>query len=97
MNNTKSTDVSVNSHEKRIPGQLYAPNGRRIVAAKDWVPGNALIAGAQRNPDGTFEIEWEGETKMCWDGQYTEKRRGRRVFLDEEANQWLEHQLVLAS
>ena len=81
---------------ERIPGQLYAPNGKRIIASKDWVPGNALIASATRNPDGTLEIEWAGETRICWDGQYTEERRNQRVFVDEDGNEWLEKRLHLA-
>ena len=82
---------------ERIPGQLYAPNGKRISASKDWVPGNALIASATRNPDGTFEIEWEGETKMCWDGQHTEEKDDQRIFLDEDAGEWPENNLTLQS
>lgn len=81
----------------RIPTALYAPNGQRITAAKDWVPGNALILGATRNPDGTLEIEWDGETKLCWDGQYTERHGDQRIFLDEDANEWRENQLTLGS
>lgn len=81
----------------RIPTALYTPNGKRIVAAKDWIPGNALILSATRNPDGTFEIEWEGETKICWNGQYTERLGGQRIFLDDDANEWRENELSLGS
>ena len=79
---------------QRMPGQLYAPNGQRIIATKDWIPGNALIDGATQNPDGTFDLIWNGETKICWDGQYTEEYRGRRIFLDEAGNEWPEHRLA---
>jgi len=78
-------------------GQLYAPNGKLITAAKDWIPGNALIMGASRNADGSLEIEWEGETKICWDGQHTETDAGLRIFLDEDGNEWREDQLFLAT
>lgn len=80
-----------------IPGQLYAPNGRRVIASKDWIPGNALIQNATRNADGSLEIEWEGETQVCWDGQYTETVSDRRIFLDDQANEWREDQLYLAT
>ncbi len=53
--------------------------------------------GASRNADGSFEIEWEGETKVCWDGQHTETDAGLRIFLDEDANEWREDQLFLAT
>jgi hypothetical protein len=81
----------------RTPNQLYAPNGQFIIASKDWIPGNALIQGATRLPDGTLEIEWDGETKICWDGQYTEQLGDQRIFLDEDANEWREDQLTLGS
>ncbi|MDB6095553.1 MAG: hypothetical protein JWM32_3115 [Verrucomicrobia bacterium] len=80
----------------REPGQLYAPNGKQIIATKDWIPGNALIQGATRAADGSLEIEWAGETKVCWDGQYTEQVNGRMTYLDEDANEWREDQLTLA-
>lgn len=97
MNPTKTARGSRQPAVAQIPGQLYAPNGKRIVASSDLVPGNALIAGATRNPDGTFEIEWDGETKMCWGGQYTEMHRRQRVFIDEDGSQWLEKKLTLAA
>lgn len=97
MNDKRTTNAASAAKAARIPGQLYAPNGKRIVASSDLVPGNALIAGATRSPDGTFEIAWDGETKMCWDGQYTETHRGQRVFIDEDGSQWLEKKLTLAS
>ena len=81
----------------RQPNQLYAPNGRRIAASKDWIPGNALIASVTREPDGTVEIEWEGETKLCWDGQHTEQLGERRIFLDDAGNEWREDQLALGT
>lgn len=101
MDDTKATDTATHAaparKEPRIPDQLHAPGGKHIVVRSDLVPGNAFIASATRNPDGTFEIEWEGETKMCWGGQYTETHRGQRVFIDEDGNQWLEKKLTLAS
>ncbi len=98
VNDTDTAALAATAEkEPSIPSWLHAPNGKRIVASSDLVPGNAFIASATRNPDGTFEIEWEGETKMCWDGQYTETHRGQRVFIDEDGNQWLEKKLALAS
>ncbi len=79
----------------RLPDQLYTPNGRRISASMDWIPGNALIGFVTQAPDGTLDIEWDGETKMCWDGQHTEEFAGKRIFLDGKGNEWREDQLVL--
>ena len=79
------TSPSASEAAIRETGQLYAPNGKQIVAAKDWVPGNAMIARVTGSEDGKFDIEWSGDTRMCWDGQYTEECNGERVFLDEDA------------
>lgn len=93
--------MNTNNHQPsaaastRQPDQLYAPNGQRIAASKDWIPGNALIAFVKRATDGTLDIEWDGETKMCWDGQHTEELAGKRIFLDEDSNEWREDQLTL--
>lgn len=85
------------SDGRREAGQLYAPNGRRINAAQDSVPGNALIAGAVRDREGKLEIDWTGETRLCWDGQHTEETNGERVFLDEDGNAWRESLLSLGT
>lgn len=95
MHTPQSSESSADT--ARQADQLYAPTGKRIVASKDWIPGNALIQSASRLPDGSLEIEWAGETKLCWDGQYTEHDGERRIFLDEDANEWAEHRLVLGS
>lgn len=92
-----ATNLSSTPTSDRRLDQLYAPNGRRIAASKDWIPGNALIASATRAPDGTLEIEWEGETKLCWDGQYTEQLGERRIFLDDANNEWCEDQVALGA
>lgn len=83
------------SESHRENGQLFAPTGRKINATQDWIPGNALIAGATRDRSGKLEIEWAGETKLCWDGQYTEEAGGGRIFLDVDGNAWRENQLSL--
>lgn len=93
----KTNETHTPNSSPRDPDQLYAPNGRRIIATKDWIPGNALIASVTRETDGTLDIHWEGETKLCWDGQYTEQLGDKRIFLDDDANEWCEDQLTLGS
>lgn len=90
---THSTTPQVPITETR--GQWYAPNGKKIVASADLVPGNALIAAVTQRSDGTIEIDWDGETRMAWDGQFTDEIDGRRIFLDEAGNEWREDQLVV--
>lgn len=49
----------------KLIGQLKCPEcGEDIQGTVDLVPGVALMTVA---PDGAFE--WDGETKMTWDGQ----------------------------
>lgn len=56
--------------------------------------GTASVSGARR--EGTeLELDYAGETFVEWDGQRTVKRRGVRVWLDENQNEYLESQLVL--
>ena len=80
-----------------IMSQLTAPNGKRIIGTSDLIPGVALISGATRNPDGTLELEWEGETTVLWDGQRTDRIEGERLYVDEEWNVWRESELTLTN
>ena len=77
--------------------RLYAPNGRRIVATKDWVPAHAPIGSVRREADGTLDIQPNGEIRLCWEDHHTEEVRGERAFLDDEGNEWLEGQLALGT
>jgi len=78
-----------------VTGVLRAPNGLRIVASKDWIPGNAGIEKVSCRPDGTLDIVWSGETQIGWDGQHTEEIGGQRIFLDENGGEWRENCLTL--
>ncbi len=77
--------------------KLVAPNGRDIVGTADVVFGTALISevAAEKLPDGTFDIEFGGETEIDWNSQETRKRRGKRLFVDDEGYFWPEHKLKL--
>lgn len=76
---------------------LIAPNGAPIVGTLELIPG---VAGIQRvkagkGDGGLFEIEYDGETEVDWDNQVTVKRKGGRVFVDPDGQEWLESQLRL--
>lgn len=75
-------------------GILRAPNGKEIIATADMIPGNALIQSATRGADGKIEVEYAGETKVCWDGQYTETEDGETLYVDEDGQQWKESALT---
>lgn len=82
---------------------LIAPNGKLIIATADFVPGNAQIADVTRKPDGSLEIDFAGETELCWNGQYTATTRRKingkwksvDLYVDEDGNQWPENELKL--
>jgi hypothetical protein len=74
---------------------LRAPNGKEIVGTSETLPATAFIQSATRNPDGTFEIEYSGETKCHWDGQYTNEDEDERLFVDTDGQEWRESQLTL--
>jgi hypothetical protein len=53
-------------------------------ATCDLVPGNALLQDL-----GDGEFDYAGETKMCWDGQYTETDDdGKLHLMCENSHFW---------
>jgi hypothetical protein len=76
---------------------LESPKGVRIIGTLDLVPGCALIqeGTAQNTGKGRFDFEYEGETKVYWDDQKTQRRRGERLFVDENGDVWRESRLRL--
>jgi hypothetical protein len=76
------------------PVKLMAPNGCKIVGTKDLVQGIALVLEVIRDEDGGVDVEYVGETEMDWDSQVTVERDGKRVFIDENDEEWTEDQLV---
>lgn len=75
-------------------GKLYAPTGAGIIATSDFVPGNALFSTVILEPDGTYIPDYDGETEMCWDGQYTDELDGRPTYVDDNGEQWPESFLI---
>lgn len=74
----------------------YSPSGVRITGTADRVLATAWIGGGwEKKDDGTFEFEYAGESELDWDSQQTITRKGKRVFVDENWNEWTEDQLVL--
>lgn len=75
---------------------LRAPNGLLIEGTAEWTPGTALLSDVTRQSDGTLDYDYEGETKMFWDGQITERNRhGETIFVDSDGNEWPESALHL--
>jgi hypothetical protein len=57
--------------------------------------GQIALDSFHAEPGGPIEFDWGGGTTMFWDDQETVQRDGKRVFLDEDANQYTEDQLEL--
>lgn len=76
---------------------LYSPKGTLIVGTLETVKGCAGIDSATRNDDGTFELEWSGDTEIWWDDQTTDTKKGARLFVDEEGSIWKETELALTA
>ena len=59
--------------------------GAEIKATCDMVPANALV---ERDP-ATGEYEYTGESKMCWDAQYTENEDDGLLVICETGHQFV--------
>lgn len=57
--------------------------------------GTAAVSSARRE-GSTLELDFMGETFVNWNDQTTVRRRGVRLWLDEDQNSYSESQLVLA-
>lgn len=75
---------------------LYSPTGIKIIGTLETVSGCAAILGAKRDGDGSFDIEWAGDTEIYWDEQKTQTSPGGdRLFVDEDGQTWIESELEL--
>jgi hypothetical protein len=75
--------------------KAYAPNGRPIIGTSDLIPGCALGAVFKEAPDGELQVEFEGETRVYWDGQYqVTDDEGRELYQDDDGGEWPESELV---
>lgn len=77
--------------------KLISPNGTEIIGTLEKVYGWAGIINdsLKREEDGTFDFDYDGETRIYWEGQRTVEREGERVFVDDLGDEFLESQLKL--
>ena len=75
----------------------YAPTGSLILGTLEQLTGRAEIETGSYyyRADGTIDFEYNGGTKLFYDDQTTILRNGKRLFLDENGEEWTEDQLVL--
>lgn len=67
----------------------YTKTGRRIIGTFDSIPAIALLIG--RSEDGS--LVYEGESKVWWDGQETQRENGQLTFVDEDYEHVLENEI----
>lgn len=72
--------------------RAFSPDGHRIIGTSDLIPGTAL-GTVTKDADGNIVIEWEGETKIHWDAQYTERSNMETVYVNEIGENWVESAL----
>jgi hypothetical protein len=77
--------------------KLVAPNGKEICGTSEELPGVALIREDSfgRDESGNLVWDWDGETKILWDGQRTSRINGKILFVDGDGNEWGEYELRL--
>lgn len=85
--------MKTNSDE---PVTLYAPSGRKIVGTAESLLATAYTVVVGREPDGSIDFDYEGESKMHWDTQETRKdANGENLWTDEDGVDWPESCLSL--
>lgn len=62
-------------------GSLVTLDGEEIIGTYEKVWGVAGVIGAVRNPDGSFDFEYDGDTDIDWNSQETEKEDGEMLFV----------------
>ena len=76
------------------PYHAYAPNGKRIIGTLEEIQGCAYAEFYTLGEDGKPSPEYQGETKVYWDGQVPVVRDDQLVFLDQNGSEWLESQIT---
>ncbi|MFZ3120388.1 MAG: hypothetical protein WA159_18960 [Variovorax sp.] len=55
-----------------------------IVGTLETVPAMVYISGAVRGENGALNIQYQGNSEICWDAQETKVNdAGLRIFVDE--------------
>lgn len=74
--------------------KVTSPTGKAIIGTYEMIPGVALVREFRVHPDGTVEYEYEGETDVLWDGQYTSMVNGIPCYVDEDMDVWPESRIL---
>jgi hypothetical protein len=70
------------------------PAGVPIIGTVDILPCCALAETYAIDEDGTVTPEYDGESRMYWDGQYTEEHDGELLYQCSEGLSWTRKQIT---
>lgn len=76
-------------------GELQTVDGREVIGTSEVLTGCARIHGATRNPDGSLDLDWAGDTEIDWNAQKTRHRYGERLFVTDDGDEVPESQVRL--
>lgn len=76
---------------------MVSPNNTRIIGTLEKLVGRGEITCFNKLDDGKIDIVWDGYTEVFWDSQETVQRKGQRIFLDREGNEYPEDKCRLVT
>jgi len=83
---------------------LCSPEDTIIIGTLEALAGctGILDESITPKPDGGFDFDYSGDTRVYWDGQVTVERADahgnpQRVFLDQHGDEFLESELRLVT
>ena len=79
---------------------MYARNpktGAAITGTLEQMDGKALTTedSFSRDDTGKLVFDYEGETEIYWNGQETQSRDGKTIFIDDDGEEVLETEVEL--
>jgi hypothetical protein len=76
--------------------RALSPTGAEITGTLEVVKGTCGVMAWSRDADGSLSFDYDGTgTEVDWDSQKTVTREGKRVFVDENGQEWTEDQIEL--
>lgn len=90
----KNNDGRFNFVANGEPGTPYSSWFFPLQGTDELIPGVALVQRAWRN-GAKIEVEYEGSTKVDWDGQLTVRCDGEACWIDCDGDSVPESQVVL--
>lgn len=85
-------DEAVQRLNDLFDNDLLAPDGNLLLGSNDVIPSTAY--GRVFRENDTTKIEYNGETKVHWDGQETVTINNEDSYVSENGEIWRESQLI---